>query len=907
VEFRLLGPFEAVRQGEAIALGGAKQRALLARLLLSANEVVSRDRLIEDLWGDDQPKDAAHTIQVFVSQLRKVLGREAIETQAPGYLVRATDDELDLLRFEASRARGRERLEAGDAVSAEATLAEALALFRGQPLADFAYQAWAEQEANRVEEARIACQEDVVEARLALGRGRDVLGELEALIASHPLRERPRGQLMLALYREGRQAEALDCYQQTRALLDAELGIEPGAELKELHRRILNQDPTLAPAMPPAAPRTTLPTPATSFLGRARDLDEVKKLLGRADVRLLTLTGPGGTGKTRLAIQAAGELAASYPDGVFWVPLASLNEADLVLSSVARALDSAEQELREHVGNKRMLLVLDNFEQVVGAAPDVADLLSACPRLEILVTSRESLHLSGEQTFPVPPLESGDGVELFFTRARALEPGFEANGVVGELCSRLDNLPLAIELAAARSSLFTPEQLVSRLAERLDLFKGARDLDPRQHTLRTTIAWSYELLSDEERTLFARLAVFAGGCTYEAAEQVANADPDVLQSLIEKSLVRRTEGRYWMLETIREFAAERLAATGQAEESRKRHGEWILELTKGAREGLRGPDAAMWLTRLDDNLENLRACFAWLHETGQFELELDLVENIWWFWSTRGHFQEGRRWADEALARTTELRNLSRATVLHAAASLAIQVGDIERTIELAREGMSLSTEIGDFGGIAGANMNFAIAAAAAGDYDEAERLFGEAIENAGKANEPRLAAWGIGSLADIALRQRDYERAAALSHEAIDAFRRVELEEGVGFALCNLALALFRAAREEEALASARDALSIGHGLGDVQTVMNALLVLASLGWRRGEPQLATRLLGAADRIREQTGISVTGPEELLWDEVASELRVTLAEEYEAIFAEGRSTSVDDAVELALGRTSLV
>ena len=286
--------------------------------------------------------------------------------------------------------------------------------------------------------------------------------------------------------------------------------------------------------------RTNLPVPATPFLGREQELAEVVELLGADDTRLLTLTGPGGTGKTRLALQAAGLTSDAYPDGVYWIPLAPLRDATLVLATAGQTLGS-KNGLAEHISDKAMLCLFDNFEQVVDAGPELAGLLAECPNLDVLVTSRERLRVSGEQTYPVPPLAESDGEALFTTRARAVDPAFTPSESVRELCLRLDELPLALELAAARTALFSPEQLLDKLSQRLDLLKGSRDADPRQQTLRATIEWSYDLLSDDERRLFRRLAVFSGGCAYEAAEEIAEADPDTLQSLLDKSLVRRLD------------------------------------------------------------------------------------------------------------------------------------------------------------------------------------------------------------------------------------------------------------------------------------------------------------------------------------------------------------------------------
>ena len=343
-------------------------------------------------------------------------------------------------------------------------------------------------------------------------------------------------------------------------------------------------------AFPPlrSLQQTNLPIPATRFLGRQRELGEVTTLLGSGVARLLTLTGPAGAGKTRLALQAAAEASDQYPDGVFWAPLAALRDPKLVLEVAAQALE-ARDGLADRIGDRRLLLILDNFEHLIDAAHELAGLLADCPNLQLLVTSRELLRLPGEQAYPVPPLEPQDATELFTARARAVDPRFEARPVVHELCSRLDNLPLALELAAARVPVLSPEQLLDRLSRRLDLLKAGRGVDPRQQTLRATIAWSYDLLDEEERLLFEGLSVFRGGCTLEAAEEVCDADIDTLQSLIDKSLLRRQGERFWMLETIREYATERLEERGEEDELRRRHADYFLSRAEDAAAG--GPSA----------------------------------------------------------------------------------------------------------------------------------------------------------------------------------------------------------------------------------------------------------------------------------------------------------------------------
>ncbi|HSB37590.1 MAG TPA: adenylate/guanylate cyclase domain-containing protein, partial [Gaiellaceae bacterium] len=397
--------------------------------------------------------------------------------------------------------------------------------------------------------------------------------------------------------------------------------------------------------------QTNLPLPATPFVGRERDLAEATELL-IGGVRILTLSGPGGTGKTRLALQAAAAAGDAYEHGVWWVPLAPLTDAALVLPTAAEVLGS-KRELAAEIGDRRLLLLLDNFEHVIDAAPDVARLVAACPNLTLLVTSRERLQVSGEHEYAVPAMAPPDGLALFAARACAL--GADVDGESArELCERLDNLPLALELAAARTKLFTPAQLVERLGQRLDLFKGGRDADPRQRTLRATIEWSYDLLAPGEQQLFARLSVFAGGCTYEAAAAICYADENTLQSLLDKSLLRRRTGlarepRVWMLETIREFALELLEGSGEEDDVRRRHAEYFGELAEWARPRLLTASQRVVLGLLDDEVDNVRQAISWSLGSSR-ELALAITSALEDFWLIRGHLPEARRWLERGLA-----------------------------------------------------------------------------------------------------------------------------------------------------------------------------------------------------------------------------------------------------------------
>jgi predicted ATPase/class 3 adenylate cyclase len=516
--------------------------------------------------------------------------------------------------------------------------------------------------------------------------------------------------------------------------------------------------------------RSNLPVPATPFLGRELELAEVAGLLAREDVRLLTLTGPGGTGKTRLALQAAAEAADGFPDGVWWVPLAPLRDWRLVLGAIADAVD-AKGDLEAHIGERRLLLVLDNLEHVMDAAADVARLTQRCPRLVLLGTSRELLRVAGEHAFRVPELSGPDSSALFVARALAVQGETGSGEEIEELCSQLEHLPLAIELAAARTTHLPPRELLDRLGQRLDVLRGGRDVDARQRTLRATIHWSYELLSDEEAALLARLSAFVGGCTLASAVEVCDADVDTVGSLVDKSLLRRAGDRYSMLETIRAFAAERLAERGDGEAVRERHATHFTALAHAAEPLLRSREQHVWLRRLRDEFPNLRAAIQLLDESGDAEEALELLVALREFWDMDGRFAEPRALVERLLGRGKLTPGIhGRALVL--LTLLLLRQGDLSGVVRSSDEAVAACRRAGD--GAAGAHA-LGLAGFALLLLDRPEEGHGlaqEAVDEARRADDLWVEAFATNILACSVWQLGDTERATLLAETARSTFR---------------------------------------------------------------------------------------------------------------------------------------
>jgi predicted ATPase/class 3 adenylate cyclase len=741
-----------------------------------------------------------------------------------------------------------------------------------------------------------------------------------------------------------------------------------GASLRDLGERRLKDlfrpervfqllSPELPTTFPPLktldARTNNLPSQPTPLVGRERELGGVRELMRTEGVRVLTLTGPGGIGKTRLGLQVGAELLDEFEDGVFFVALATITEPALVPSAIAEALgvvEAADQPLEEslkgYLRPKELLLLMDNFEQVLGGAPLVGELLSACPELKVLATSRSVLRVYGEQEYPVPPLElprpGGGGlpamealsqyesVRLFIERAKAAKPDFEVTNesapAVAEICVRLDGLPLAIELAAARIKLLTPSAMLHRLGSRLKLLRGgSRDLPERQRTLRGTIEWSFALLEAGEQLLFARLAVFSGGRTLEAIEAVCEAEGDLpmealegVSSLLDKSLLRQEEGpegepRFVMLETIHEFARERLQASGEGEEVRRVHAEYFLGLAEGAEPELRGAEQLACLERLEAEHDNMRAALTWSLEN-EPETALRLAGALARFWEMRSDISEGSRWLEAALRQSdraevavTEVAATDvarRAKLLSEAGTFAFFRTDFEHAIVLHGEALELYRQVGDDSGVAFALLCLGAQHMEKGDHERAAPFLEESLALSRRIGDMRNIAGTLHNLAEVERQRGNYERAKTLGIQSIALSRQMEDRWQLAMVVGWMGLlAVWSGDDHDLAERSLEEALALDRELGNWAYGAYCLEGFAGLAGARGQGARAARLWGAAEALRTGIGAPPTPEARPYYERSMAATRTLLGEvAWEAAFAQGTAMSPEEAAEYALG-----
>jgi predicted ATPase/DNA-binding SARP family transcriptional activator len=945
VRIAILGPLEVVADGRPVGIGGARLRALLIRLALEAGRMVPADRLIEDLWEDDAPHGAPNALQSLVSRLRAAFqeagaGRGRLESRRGAYRLAVPPEAVDAHDFEARirRARG-----LADPSARSAELRAALALWRGAALADASGLPFADGPAARLEGLRRAALDERIDADLALGRYAELIPELQALAAAEPLREPLRGRLMRALYGAGRQAEALAEYESIRTLLGERLGVDPSPDLEAVYLAVLRRDsavlvpaapepaaappvnrapagrppqrpserpPGPAPADPPArsasgdeavpAPRGNLRAPLTSFIGRDHDLKAVDELLGEG--RLVTLTGPGGSGKTRLSVEAGRRMLDRMPDGVWVVELAPVVDPAEVPSAVLGALGMHETKLIgaanrllpeqgdaldrlvAALARKRLLLLLDNCEHVLDAAARLADrVLAHCPGVRVLATSREPLGITGETLWPVPPLEppppdacaaeamTYPAVRLLADRAAAVRPGFavtDANAPhVTRICRALDGMPLAIELAAARLRALTPGQLAARLDDRFRLLTGgSRTALPRHQTLRSVVEWSWELLSDAERALWRRLALFTGGATLDSAEAVCAGDGldraeilDVLTGLVDKSLVCMVEQdggepRYGMLETVRAYGLERLAEAGEEDRLRRAHAEHFLRLAETAEPRLYRHDQLDWLARLAAEHDNTHAALHWAISAGEAALAVRFCAALGWYWFLRGDLSEHAD-ALEEMARLPDLPvDQSTAVALAVGAMTSLDMVDDSPVVELLLRARDICERLGEKPAhpvlrLMLATLELHMSGWSPDHFSTVEALLDDPdpwVRGVARFTRVQMGmAFGLG------------EELEEHVEKAIAEFQAIGDRWGLSFALTARAELQARRGRRRDAVATLERAAGLSEGFGGGTAMrLHTTLALARQVSLVGDRARAEELLAAALRDTERTGV---------------------------------------------------
>ena len=943
VRIWLLGDFRVSVGSRAIQKDEWRLRkaaSLVKLLALAPAHDLHREQITDRLWPDLERGAAANNLRHTLHIARRVLEPEPVArylVSGGERLVLCPDAQLwvDVEVFEEAVMVARRTRD-------PAAYRAALNLYTGDLLPQDLYEDWLE---GRRQELRQSFMSLLFElARLYEERGElDFATEVFRRVMTYdPVNQEAHAGLMRSYALSGQRETALEQHEQFEKTLYRELGVRPGAAIQRLHEEILSgrfPRPEASPEVVSDPGDHNLPAPRTSLIGREHELAETKRLL--AMTRLLTLTGAGGSGKTRLAVEMARDLAGTYPDGVWMVGLATLSEPELVPQAVVAVLGvrekpgrSISEALMDHLRSKNLLLVLDNCEHLIDAVALLTELLlDSCPRLRILATSREALSIPGEINWPVPTLslpdadgpltheeiEGCESVRLFVERALCRTPDFSPKAenirTVAEICQKLDGLPLAIELAAARVGALTVEQISGKLRDSLSLLTaGNRTATPRQQTLEGTLDWSYELLLEIEKKLFVRLSVFVGGWTLEAAEAVGAGDGvreeeimDLLSRLVDKSLVIAESGgdgtlRYRMLEPIRQYGQSLLVESDELETVRHLHAEWFLGLAERAELELRGRTQAAWLERLEREHDNLRAALSWALEQREAELGLRLGGALGEFWHMHGHLSEGRRWLEAALATGEGLPVSARAKALARAGYIAWEQGDYERSLAFSEDSLALARELEDMEIVAAALSSLGWAALFQNNLQQASTLTEEAISLQRVSGDAVGVARSLLILGFVANAQRDYERAMTLHEESLTLARKEE--DGFALAL-SLALGAFaRLGRGDYQMTRSlcQEGIELSRRFGMPHLTAAHLHILTLLANSQGQPLRTARLWGAAQTLREAIGTILSPIEQYLYGPHIEAARTQLDEAaWNLAMAEGREMTFEAAIEYAL------
>ena len=956
VRYGLLGPMEVTVGGAPVKLPGTAERALLAQLLLSPGRTIPATMLVDRLWSESTlPVDPMNALQIRVSKLRRALKSigvgDVVAREGVGYRATIDPSSVDAVDF-ADRIRGARAATAhaadngGIEPSHLQAYDDALVLWRGDPLSDFATEHWATAEAARLTELRLSAMTERAQVALTLGRQLEVVGDLESLVAHDPTLESLAGLLMLALYRSGRQADALDVYTRTRDVLDESLGLEPSVSLRSLHERVLRQDATLGgrqdlapasattlttvpdtvpttPTTPPTAmgasvraavsvavpvsmpghrsraeedrtAPTNLPTVVRPLIGRDAQLDSIAELLG--GVRLLSLIGSGGAGKTSLALATVARTSGRYSDGAYGVRLASVNTGDQVPVAVADALGmpmdgaAATRDLRDrlisYLTRRRLLLLVDNCEHVIDAAAAlIDDILSRCPSVTVIATSREALAIPDEVQVTVGPLEtppthtppgkvlSYPAAQLFAERARSVRPGLlfdTANlDAIGAITRSLDGIPLALELAAARVSSMSPVEVSQRLADRFSLLTtGARTAEARQQTLRATVDWSYQLLSETEQRVFDRLSIFQGGWTLTSAEAVVGAETeppgevlDTIGRLVQRSMLVVEPGpstRYRMLETLRQYAADRLAASGAANEVARRHAAYFRDVVAHAEVALRGHEQRQTLRMLRQEQPNVRAALAFFSgPDGDRDAALTMAGSLGMFWHLGRHL-EGRQVLSQ-LVTATGGSPAARALALQAVSIVERPRGCLAhpspRCAETATESLNLFEELGDAWHAALSRVLLAVEGVTGAEPERSRKLLADAEEQFRRDGDP----WGpavVGFIRmETAMKAGDVDAAVRIGRTTTAAFRQLDDSWGLSATLYHLGWGLRQFGRFDESARALEEAIDVARAAGLWNTAQWALADLGIEKAHLGELDTARRLFDEAAAASVEVG----------------------------------------------------